>query len=628
METVRVTLDIETNGVDNPNKLWMICVQDLDTGEVKSYIKDWDRFKEDAKRFTLVVGHNVISYDLYHLDRLIGWNYQGSIRDTLIMSQLLKYELQGGHSLEAWGIRLKYPKGDFNEFDKFSERMLEYCINDVKLNTKLYEYLTTKLKPEIFDKAIECEQEVAKILRKTKESGFPFDMEKMSALRKEIEEQVKVLDEQILTAFPPKYYSLGEYTPKLTKHGTISRVNLRWYDGTDYSVFTEGAPLTRLGLEHFNPGSVKQIVTRLTDNDWWEPNERTKGYLDAQRSRDKAKMAKLSKYGWKLSETNIATLKPEAPQSARLLVERLALGNRLTTFDTWTKAYSPTSASIHGTINGIGTWTHRCNHTNPNLANIAAAKSIKYKEVNLAKKITELGGRMRDLFTCGERNDSHWLVGTDAEGIQLRLFAHYTNDDALIKANVEGKKDLGTDIHTLNKLGLGDVCRTRDDAKTWIYAYLLGAGNAKLASILGCSNNEAKAALERLLGTYQSIKELKNKVIPRDAARGYFQGLDGRLVVCGSEHLMLAGYLQNGEKCIMAHALVEYNKRIKQEGINARLVNWVHDEFQTIVTGTKEEADRVGAVQADCIKWAGENLNCHCPMSGSYSVGKTWLDTH
>lgn len=620
---MRVTLDIETDGIDNPQNLWCIVTQDLDTGTITSYVNNWEKFKEDAKQFTLVVGHNVISYDLYHLDRLIGYDYKGTVRDTLIMSQLLKYGLQGGHSLEAWGTRLNYPKQEFNEFDRFSERMLEYCVNDVKLNTKVYIWLKDKLKPEVFDKAIECEQEVAKILRKTKENGFPFDMDKMLALRKEIEDQVKKLDDQILSCFPPKFYSLGEYTPKLTKHGTINRSNLRWYDGTDYSVFAEGATLTRLGVEHFNPGSVKQIVTRLTDNDWWEPHERTNGYVDAQRGRDKDKMVKLDKYGWKLSEGNIATLKPEAPEQARLLVERLALGNRLSTFDTWERAYKASSKSIHGTIHGIGTWTHRCSHTNPNLANIAAKKSIKYKEPRLAAKITELGGKMRDLFHCGDRNS--WLVGTDAEGIQLRLFSHYANDEALIKANVEGDKTLGTDIHSLNQRALGDCCRTRDDAKTWIYAYLLGAGLPKLSSILKCSTRDGKQALDRLLTTYQSIKELRENVIPRDAAQGYFKGLDGRLVVCSSEHLMLAGYLQNGEVLVMKHAMNKWHKELKND---FRLANFCHDEWQTIVQGTKEEAEYVGLKQREAITWAGQDLGVRCPLSGATNIGKTWLDTH
>lgn len=738
---MRICLDIETDALD-ATLIHLIAIQDIDTKEIRTYSNaSFSTFKEDSVHFSLVVAHNGIEFDLRVLSELLNWVPTCPVIDTLILSRLLKYDIEGGHSLDAWGTRLKHPKGSISDFTTYTPEMLAYCINDVELTAKLYLFLTSKLNPKIFSKAIEVEHQVAHILRDTKRGGFPFDMKKMERLREEIATRVSELDGLIIQEFPPKLYSLGEYIPTLTKHGTISRSNLRWFETDDYSIFSDGAPFTRLGIEHFNPGSVKQIVTRLTDNDWWDPIERTNGYTEAKRTKDKDKQDKLDKYGWKLSETNLATLKDTAPESARFLVERLALNNRLSTFDQWEKEcrirtrlseesilkiiakytdlklgkdastsilnilqsttklikneldykelaestdllkssiskllhiemahvisvesiknsmsitvtqqevcvefYAPDAThilrglsntvllsnstwQICGTIDGIGTWTHRCAHRRPNLANIAAKKSIKYKEVNLAKKITELGGRMRDLFHCGG-GDSQWLVGTDAEGIQLRMFAHYTNDPALIKANVEGNKDLGTDIHTLNQRALGDCCRTRDDAKTWIYAYLLGAGLPKLSSILKCSAREGKQALDRLLTTYQSIKELRENAIPRDAAQGYFKGLDGRLVCCSSEHLMLAGYLQNGEVLVMKHAMVKWHEELRKDQINFRLANFVHDEWQTIVQGTRAEAEHVAKVQRESIAYAGRKLGVRCPLAGASVVGKTWLDTH
>ncbi|MTV59284.1 hypothetical protein GM547_14685, partial [Streptococcus pneumoniae] len=71
------------------------------------------------------------------------------------------------------------------------------------------------------------------------------------------------------------------------------------------------------------------------------------------------------------------------------------------------------------------------------------------------------------------------LVGCDADGIQLRLFAHFTQDDKLIQSIVSGKKEEGTDIHSLNKQVLNttysnrELCASREVAKTYIYAVLL-----------------------------------------------------------------------------------------------------------------------------------------------------------
>lgn len=620
----RVVLDIETDSL-TPTLVHCIVTKDIDTNELKKYHGDYTKFLEDAASYDTVIGHNILSFDLPAITNLLGWTYSGEVIDTLILSRLFKYDIINGHSLEAWGLRLNHPKMEFHEFDTYSDLMLTYCANDVELNHKVYLFLWSKV--GTWTDAVRVEHETQRILNDTKRGGFPFDMKKMETLRDEIVKRVEELDGLILREFPPRLYSLGEYTPTLTKHGTISRSSLRWWSDNDFTVFSPDASFCRLGIEPFNPGSVKQIVTRLTDNGWWDPVERTNGYIEAQRSRDKAKMSKLQKYGWKVNENNLATLKDTAPSGAKYLVERLALGSRLSTFDQWIKAYDPTTASIHGTINGIGTWTHRCSHTNPNLANIAAKKSIKYKEVNLAKKITELGGRMRDLFHCGD-HDTKWLVGTDAEGIQLRLFSHYANDLALIKANVEGNKDLGTDIHSLNQKALGPVCKTRDDAKTWIYAYLLGAGQSKLSSILGCSIKEGGRALDRLLETYRSIAELRRTQIPRDANRGYFDGLDGRLVICNSEHLMLAGYLQNGEVLVMKHAMKRWHDELNRDGIQFRLANFVHDEWQTIVQGDRMVAQHVANVQMEAITWAGKELGVRCPLAGASVIGKTWLDTH
>jgi DNA polymerase-1 len=621
----RVVLDIECDSL-NPTLIHCVVTKDIDSGQVYTYIgPDFRSFLDASRNYSCVVSHNGTSFDWPVLSGLLGWNYDGQRIDTLILSHLLKYNLEGGHSLDAWGTRLKFPKGSIEDFTTYTPEMLEYCINDVELNYKVYMFLMSKVGG--WTNAIECEHEVASILHQdVKVGGYPYDKAKADRLRRHVEERVATLDAAILTSFPPRAISLGEYTPRLTQHGTISRSNLKWYKGDgdappDFSVFTADAPLTRLGYEHFNPGSVSQVVHRLTDNGWWEPTERTDGYLEAKRQGNKVKVAKLEKYGWKLNETNLSTLTAEAPDGARVLVERLALNSRLTMLDMWERAYNPSTGSIHGTINSIGTWTHRCSHNNPNLANIATAKTIKYKDPTLARTIIELGGKCRELFHA----NGHWQVGCDADGIQLRLFAHYANDEALIKANVDGNKELGTDIHTLNKLALGEVCRTRDDAKTWIYAYLLGAGLPKLARILKCSNAEGKAALERLLERYQSIKELRAEVIPRDAARGYFQGLDGRLVVCDSEHLMLAGYLQNGEALVMKHAMVKWRKELKND---VRLLTFVHDEWQTLCMGTEEEAHHVGKLQADSIKWAGEQLGVKCPLKGNYVVGRNWYDTH
>lgn len=112
------------------------------------------------------------------------------------------------------------------------------------------------------------------------------------------------------------------------------------------------------------------------------------------------------------------------------------------------------------------------------------------------------------------------------------------------------------------------------------------------------------------------------------AKKKYFVGYDGRKVVVPSLHKTLAGILQNGEACVMKHAMVKSHQDLKGSGINFNQVTWVHDETQTEVIGTKEEAEYVKKVQEDSIAWAGRELGFLIETPGSGTVGKNWKETH
>lgn len=161
---------------------------------------------------------------------------------------------------------------------------------------------------------------------------------------------------------------------------------------------------------------------------------------------------------------------------------------------------------------------------------------------------------------------------------------------------------------------------------------------------MGCSLAEAKEANDNFLNFYPGLKTLKEEVIPNDANAGWFKGVDGRLVRCDSQHLMLAGYLQNGESVVMKRATQVWHPRLTKEKVPFKLVDYVHDEWQTEVKGDIELAKYVAEIQADAIRQVGEDLNLNCPLAGSfmaehgtykipntdmyYSIGSTWRDTH
>jgi len=228
----------------------------------------------------------------------------------------------------------------------------------------------------------------------------------------------------------------------------------------------------------------------------------------------------------------------------------------------------------------------------------------------------------------------------DAEGIQLRIFAHYIDDPEFTEALVNGKKEQKSDPHSLNQKILGPVCKSRQSAKRFIYALLLGAGNGKLTEILECSREESEAALARLMDRYQGFEYLKRTTIPADAKRGWFRGIDGRAVripgdtIGQRKHLCMSGYLQNGEAIIMKKATLKWHDKLKD--LDSLLVNLVHDEWQTEVPNNMEIALRVAKMQADSLREVGEELKLKCPLAGSYwnddlkdyTIATNWSKTH
>lgn len=581
---MRVILDCETNAIINPSKIWCIVCKDIDTNEVTSFVGDQvqKKFPKFAKCITKAIGHNIIAYDRPVLHRLVGRNVipDHLFLDTLILSQLLHYQMPGGHSLEAWGERLNFPKIGLDlNFNEYSTGILDRCINDVSLNHRVYDLLLSKLQRPEFKDAIDVEHRIGIICSQLHDSGFKFDLPRAKELHTELSSKVEKLNVELQKAFPPKI----KETVLKTK--------------------------TRIEEIPFNPSSPSQIVDRLSS--LWEPTDPT----DSGKS-------------WKVNEVNLATLKEDAPPAARKLVEYILLNSRVRTLNKWFECYNPFTERIHGEFRGLGTWTHRMSHRSPNMGNISAEKSIKYKTEYLKDLATRLGGKMRSLWIA---DMDSWLVGTDAEGIQLRIFAHYINDPEFTKSVISGKKEDGTDPHSLNSKILSEIIQrgvSRDSSKTFIYAYLLGAGGAKVAEILGIPGKQGNTVRQRYAEALPGLQRLKQEVIPRDAKRGYFQGFDGRLVACDSEHLMLAGFLQNGESCVVKHATVKSVEDIKKRRIPAKLINVVHDEIIFEVSGPKDLAFEVKKIVEQNIKLIGERFNLRCPMAGDGKVGKTWLETH
>jgi len=626
---VLVFADIETESL-TPDKIWCICTKEKDTGRTDQFVnlhsdmEERDRFIAYSKRVTRWVGHNFINFDAPVINRIVGQVIDPQkIVDTLVVSRLIDFGI-GSHSLGVWGQRLGYPKDNFKDFEGgLTQEMIDYCHQDVAVTEKLFAKFSSQIKDKAWSKAMRMEHDVALICQTMHEDGFEFDIETANKLHLEITKRLQELEERIYQAFPPRLELVKEIKHRVKADGALFK-NVQDALNTHPETRIVDEMLQCYDYVTFNPASTKHRVERLWEAGW-QPTEKTKGHIKAIREGEEAKLEHYDIYGWAVSEENLKTLPESAPEGAQALAEWLTLDGRRSTLSEWLQAFSERDTTrIHGQFLHIGSWTGRMAHRNPNMGNIP---SVFHGEARTAveRVKSDYDGKFRDLWTTP---DGCYLVGTDASGIQLRILADIMESKQYIKAIVEGKKEDGTDIHNLNRKALGLSHIDRDMAKTFIYAFLLGAGTAKIAQILRTNMGMASKAVINFTNSIEGLAALKKKVIPDIANRGYFRGYDGRMVVVPNEHKTLAGMLQNGETLVMKYATRRWMSEAKASGLDFKICTWVHDEWQTEIRGSYEDAERLAKIQCDAITWAGLELGIMCPLEGESSIGKSWKDTH
>lgn len=609
-----VVCDIETNRIENPDKLWVVVCTEVLSGDTKVFHRpdlNPKRLLDYFKSVTKIIGHYFLRFDLPQLRRLVpGFEFKDrDVYDTLVFSKMITFSIPGGHSLEAWGERLGHPKVFVDDYDNPALLSLytERCIEDVQITKKIYQKFLAYLREPRYADSFRRELDIDIACRDMEENGFTFDYESAIKLQKEFQEKMDVLSESFKEGFPPRKVFVKLITPRLTKNDTISLVNIKPLLKMGYKItdLEPGVPVALYETKEFNPGSVQQIVERMWEFGW-KPVDKTEGHTKylAGRLGEKTeeRTNRFKRFGWMVNETNLGTLPEDAPESAQNLREYLLLKSRLSTLTEWFQAYNPVTGKIHGK-QGLGTWTHRNNHTNPNTGNITPS--------------------LRHLWTASEGN---LLVGVDAKSIQARGLAHYLGDKIFSEFLAADK-----DIHEFNAAILGCPRRL---AKTWYYAWIMGASATRLAHIMEVPIQVAKEFNKKFLDRFPKLRTLKHKIFALIEEKGYFIGIDNRLVLLGGYNIM-SGLLQNLEKVVMSEALLDSLEKFKERGLDAKLVGWVHDEFQFDVGGGREKAREVAEVVCQALRDTTEKFHLLCPMDGSYhnddgieTIGFTWKETH
>jgi len=579
---MNLLFDIETDGLI-ATKIWCIVAYDIDEGIAHTFDPDHiDEAIEFLQKADKLIGHNIIGFDIPVIKKLTGVDLSTKkITDTLVLSRLFNPTREGSHSLQSWGYRIGHNKMEFKEFSAYSDEMLKYCVNDVMLNFSVYKHLKKESKG--FSKeSVDLEHKVMTILCEQREHGFLLDERYASELVASLEDKLTDTIKSVRKIFKPKvevytlramYNNDGKLSKFASSRELKKKVRL---NDDEYKEISKKKKIERSIETEFNLGSRKQIGEYLKDFGW-KPKKFTPTKQPI------------------VDESTLKNIK-NIPQ-AQLIAEYLMLQKRIAQINSWLKELK--DSRVHGFVNHNGTITGRMTHSNPNTAQLPSVRVPYGKECR----------------SCWIVPEGYKLVGIDASSLELRMLAHYMNDEEYTNEVLNG------DIHTTNQHLAG--LESRDQAKTFIYALCYGAGNKKLSTILGGNAKNAGEVRQQFLDNLPSFKSLKDRV-GRAATKGFLKGLDGRKLIVRSEHAALNTLLQGAGSIAMKQALSLFVYYIRD--LDAHCVANVHDEWQ--VEAREDQAEEVGKRGVQAIIDAGAILKLKCPLNGEYNVGRNWAETH
>lgn len=570
----------------------------------------------------VLIGHNIIDYDLPTLNKVLGYVFKGKVVDTLIMSRMLnpkrflpphaENKRAGPHSLYAWGVRCGVDKPEYDAWNEgFTEEMLHRCAEDVRINVRTYHMLMEEAEKSggKWRDAFLLTFKLFENIHEQEQYGWYVNQPKMHENIKALEKIMQDIDDQVIPQLPlicepHRDIKACTVNKPFLKSGKPSKSTYEWF-GDDWPVV--GGVFSRILFRRVDLNSRNETVEFLL-KEGWEPVEWN--YND-DGERTSPKLSKDDPFEGVEGEVGKLVAKRVQCRHRKSLIEGLL-------------ALVRPDGRIASAVAGMAV-TGRMQHRN--IVNIPAAKSFFGKE-------------LRQMFSCAP---GKVLVSTDSDQNQLRQLAARMLEPAYIEAIVNGRKEDGTDVHTLAQK-MAEL-PTRDDAKTFQYGVLFGAGDAKTGKIVKGTAAHGRALKERFFKNLPGLQRLMDNLIAqwRKTAKKKFNpkwnrveyydgiiiGLDGRPIKVASEHQILVYLLQSDEAIQMSAAYNWAIAKLKKKyryGEQVHVVCFYHDEFT--FECDKDIADDVKAITEEAIAWAGRFYNIQCPHVGQGKIGKNWYEVH
>ena len=608
---MKLVFDIECNGL-TPDTIWCIVAYNIDTDTMYTFsdhatyhgtIADGVRMLENAE---LLIAHNGIGFDARVLDNMFGTDLLSKrFHDTFVMSQVLSYKRSHRHGLAGWGEHLGNKKWEFDKWDEFSREMVKYCQQDVKVNYGVYKALLAEYSKiyavnPLIKEGLKVEHDVAVFNAKVRHDGWKLDTVKADATLKLMLARMEEINSIMLPKLgmktvwidkeprSPKYKNNGDFN-----HHTVKQ--LAEYLGhevksSDTHLIQPTATFQRSRQEQIELGSTELVKGWLLENGW-KPDEYQKKKVGFE----------WVTMGPKLTSTSLAAFGPEG----LLIDEFYTLRARKAVIEGWLT--KQVDGRIHGNMWTCGTPTFRCRHEV--IVNLPGSDAIWGREI-------------RELLAA---DDGTVIVGADSSGNQLRGLCHYVRNAEFTKEVIFG------DQHQRNADSLG--C-SRAIAKSYLYAYLFGAGDAKLGQVLTGKANASVGKKSRadFAKGIKGLSELKDKLSKVwkntrfGGGEGKIPGLDGRPIYVASDHQALNYLLQSAEGITCKAAVSYAMAKIKEEGIDAEGRIFYHDEIA--YQCKPEDAERVGQILQEAFAEAPKWFGVVCMDGGAPCVGSSYADVH
>jgi DNA polymerase I-like protein with 3'-5' exonuclease and polymerase domains len=655
---LKFDFDCETDGLlPEMTVVHSLVLGDIDKGTHHSFCDqpNYPKIDEGLRELMdadFMCGHNVINFDIPALQKIYPWfKPRGEVQDTLVLSRLIKADIKdddfsfakkmerrgtphlfpkamiGRHSLESWGYRLGEWKGDYSDARKklakelgikgkaeimrfvwgtWNKEMQDYCVQDVAVTSKLREFFWAKLAQGWGEHCVELEHEIAWLISRQERYGVGFDEPAAAKFYATLIGHQQQLDMKLQQSFPPKTVETI-FVPKVNnkKMG-----------------YVKGVPFVKRQIVPFNPGSNKMKAERLQELGW-KPQAYGKDGVPT------------------IDDEVLSTMKyPEA----QLLKERSLIDKRLGALANGQQAWlkNVRNGRIHPEVITNGAVTGRMTHRV--VVNVPGAIDKKTGEKQL------YGLECRALFIPKKGNVQ---VGCDADSLEGRVMGHYMgfyDGGAYATSLLYGNKAEGTDNHSRTAAALAKWKCHRETAKTYFYALVYGAFDAKLGEILGATGSKkakeavGKESREAVMKGIPGLDRLVNALTAKAKANGYIMGLDGRKLRVRSAHAILNTLFQSAGAIVMKEAAIILDTElcgvkpsvIGKMGVEAAtklrpgtdyefMLNY-HDEWQLDVPPRNVEI--VSTAATDAIRLAGDYYKFRCPLKGNADIGDSWAATH